>query len=105
MGAYNKRWQKENPLNVSDYRKRYRNTKGGILNHRAYIGRDKVKNPLKYKARKLVYVEVRAGRLVAKPCTCGSVNSEAHHKDYSKPLDVTWLCPKCHAREHRSKCS
>ena len=29
------------------------------------------------------------------------VRSEAHHRDYSKPLEVEWLCRPCHDDEHR----
>jgi hypothetical protein len=32
---------------------------------------------------------------------CGSSrNVDAHHEDYDKPLEVTWLCRSCHAKLH-----
>ena len=41
------------------------------------------------------------GRIFKKPCkVCGDLNVEAHHEDYSKPLDVVWLCHKHHGVVH-----
>lgn len=35
---------------------------------------------------------------------CGSKNTlEAHHYDYSRPLDVIWLCSACHKQYHLGK--
>lgn len=46
---------------------------------------------------------VRAGT-VLKPSACSVCSSngriEAHHEDYGKPLEVRWLCPRCHQRVH-----
>ena len=32
---------------------------------------------------------------------CGSnIKVQAHHRDYSKPLEVEWICLRCHMIEH-----
>lgn len=57
----------------------------------------------KGKARQLVQTAVKYGRLI-RPSNCSKCSIEgkiqAHHHDYSKPLDVIWLCPLCHGAEH-----
>lgn len=52
-------------------------------------------------ARKAVRREIVAGRLQRQPCVkCGAKRAEAHHADYTKPREVSWLCRLCHAAEH-----
>lgn len=59
----------------------------------------------KTRARRILQAEVRAGRIVKGPCCeCGTVvDIDAHHSDYSKPLDIEWLCRLCHAKRHRGQ--
>lgn len=32
---------------------------------------------------------------------CGSEKAEMHHEDYEKPLEIIWLCRKCHLEYHK----
>jgi hypothetical protein len=56
---------------------------------------------IKLAARWAVHNAVKRGSLKRQPCiVCSSGEAEAHHSDYSKPLDVDWLCRKHHALWH-----
>lgn len=68
----------------------------------ARIGRAwREKNPAGYQAQTEVGNAIREGRIAKEPCLfCGRDDVHAHHKDYAKPLDVIWLCPRCHHRLH-----
>lgn len=62
-----------------------------------YLG----KNPDRKRATSCVNNAVRDGRLMKKPCeVCGHPIVQAHHDDYSKPLDVRWLCVQHHNEHH-----
>lgn len=58
---------------------------------------------LKASARAYAKVYKRRGKLIPQPCeSCGAAASECqmHHPDYSKPLEVKWLCVACHELLH-----
>jgi len=83
--------------------------------------RERAKRPERIEAAKAIYARwlksfperraahvalgnaVRDGRVVPWPvcavpeCDC---RPEAHHPDYSSPLDVVWLCPAHHKQTH-----
>ena len=45
--------------------------------------------------------EVDTGKIIKQPCSvCGKIKSEAHHPDYSKPLEVIWFCRSHHKLHH-----
>ena len=82
-------------------RKDYAQTERG--KERLNAGKDawRKRNPAKYKAHNSVNNAIRDGKLSKKPCAvCGEEKVHAHHEDYSKPLDVVWLCPRHHALHH-----
>jgi len=45
---------------------------------------------------------LKRGKIKKEPCNkCGSKNNlQMHHEDYSKPLEIIWLCLKCHREKH-----
>jgi len=44
---------------------------------------------------------LRAGKIKRQPCEVCGGKAEGHHTDYSKPLDVKWLCRTHHRAAHR----
>ena len=63
---------------------------------------ERVRHPDKYRARNTMSNAIRDGKLMRQACEeCGDPRTHGHHHDYSKPLDVQWLCPKHHGEEHR----
>lgn len=66
-------------------------------------------------AQNMVEYAVRIGRLI-RPDACeqcgkngtfkdGRTAIQAHHSDYNKPLEVIWLCQKCHHEWHKCNSS
>lgn len=52
-------------------------------------------------ARRVYRAAINSGALVPEPCVvCGRENVDGHHEDYSKPLDVIWLCRMHHRWRH-----
>lgn len=113
-----KKHRESNPEAYKDYLKNYYRSnrtalllkdKEYALEHREHINeyhrehRKRPENVIKEKARKMVHLAIEFGMLV-RPNVCSkcgvSCFCEAHHKDYTKPLEVDWLCKKCHESEH-----
>lgn len=60
------------------------------------------KYPEKYKAGIITSNAIRSGLLLQRDCeVCGEGKVEGHHDDYSKPLDVRWLCGNHHREHHK----
>ena len=74
---------------------------------REEIKRHQEKHRDKYLARQCLRRAVLRGK-IQKPSNCERCNMvvgriEGHHTDYSKRLDVIWLCVDCHKKEHGKK--
>lgn len=81
------RWRTENRDKVHDYDRQYREA-----------------NQEKRQAKQLAFRAVERGDLI-RPDSCSECGKECvphgHHDDYSRPLEVRWLCHACHLGWHR----
>ena len=98
-------WKKANPdkLKASDKAYKTKHKEKHAKKQRGYAKR----NPNKVRAQRLLYKAVKRGDLI-RPSECSRCKGnkegykiEGHHFDYSKPLEVVWLCHNCHVDEHR----
>ena len=63
-------------------------------------------HPDRIKAGSKVNYAILAVKLVRQPCeACGNSKVDAHHDDYSKPLEVRWLCRSHHQKHHAQNCA
>lgn len=94
------RFRAKNPERMRQIQKRYWDK-----NPEKYLEKTKryqTKFPKKLEAQKLVNLAIKKGELKRLPCQhCGNPKSEGHHVDYSKPLEIQWLCKKHHMKWHQ----
>lgn len=82
----------------------YRKTNAFAQSHAAAAKRWADKHPERRKANDALNNAIRDGKVQPWPvCFIPECDKkpEGHHADYSKPLDVTWLCRKHHADAHK----
>ena len=86
----------------SEKNKKYASTDYGKAKRVELARKHRLRNPVKDAARRAVSRAIRAGGIVSQSCeSCGDEKAHAHHDDYSKPLDVRWLCRAHHAEWHK----
>ena len=71
-----------------------------VATRRRVVGEYQQKYPSRIKANNAVSNAVRDGRLKKQPCWICGEKAIAHHPDYSRPLDVVWLCQPHHKQAH-----
>lgn len=107
---YMRQWRETHREHIREYNaklreyyaeanRRYRAEHPG--KHYQRVKRHEDLNPLVRKAYSKVKYAIKIGRLKILPCeVCNDPKTHAHHEDYFKPLEVTWLCPIHHKAEH-----
>jgi len=93
---YGRVWRGKNPDYYSKYAVSHRKS---ICETSNQWNKD---NPDKARCRGIVWRALKNGDIFKESCVvCGNHNSQAHHDDYSLPLDIIWLCNKHHKELHR----
>lgn len=94
-----KLWRDKNPEKLKEIRKRADEKQ-----------KSKPDAWIKMAARRMTRTAIRKGVLIKDFCekcspleVCYTFDSvQAHHDDYSRPLEVRWLCTKHHAEHHKN---
>jgi hypothetical protein len=81
----NQRWKDENRDKITAYNKKHYAKEIDRYRARALAG------------RALLRGDITKNEVCA---MCGGRSEQGHHEDYSKPLEVVWLCRSCHKRRH-----
>jgi len=82
---YQRKWQLAHPGYQTEAKKRWM-----------------AKNKERALSRERYRYALRFGKIQRGPCeVCGTTEKvEGHHEDYTRPLDVRWLCKEHHRQAH-----
>ena len=98
---YHKEWRDKNTDKVrASSKKSYAKRKNEVAEYKKEY---KEKFPEIKQAHWKVASALKTGKLSkpSKCCECENTeNIDAHHEDYSNPLEVLWLCSMCHHKRH-----
>lgn len=102
---YHRRWRLANGLHSREYHRKYDSEQ-----YKKHPERERdrrliynAKYPNRVKANRKLNYALHKGYLSKLPCSvCSNLQSIAHHDDYSKPLEVIWLCELHHKVRHRA---
>jgi hypothetical protein len=97
---YLKQWRTTNRRRINVYNNAWKKANPNKAN--ATNARHRARHPEKYRARRALNYQLEIGTITRKPCEICGAKAQAHHEDYSKPLDVRWLCPKHHMKLHNA---
>lgn len=102
---HGKHYRIANKEKIREKNRLYQKTERGKMVLRRASMKEREAFPEKFKARNAINGAIRSGKIKRKPCQkCGtSDNIQAHHTDYSKPLDVMWLCHRHHVDIHNNR--
>lgn len=110
-----KKYRKDNAAKIAIQIKKYSNSEKGkkiatkskkkylsSVKGKAAILRNKLKYPNEYKSQTMFRNKNRYNSFYLKVCQSCSIETklEAHHHDYNFPMDVTYLCKRCHCDWH-----
>lgn len=99
---YHKEYFRENKDRLNEYRRNWRAQNKEKV--RGSTSRYRRKYTDKTKAHWAVSNALRRGDLIKMPCeVCGDSEVDGHHEDYTKQLEVNWLCRIHHHERHQTK--
>lgn len=103
---YSKAWRKANRERLAILRQRWckRNPERCRKARQTSYARYSARHPERLRTRRIATKAIRTGRLVPQPCEWPGCTltkgTQAHHKDYNKPVEVIWLCLNHHQLLH-----
>lgn len=121
--AYARKHREDNIERVREYDRNRPNAKERIIKAKEYKAKMRIEDPEKFdkifhSARKnyrknskekcqaegKLDEALRRGK-IKRPEECSvchiKCKPQGHHFDYTKPLDVIWVCPSCHSKIHK----